>query len=41
MVVTFVSGSITEEDLQEIAANGSERGGGMNFRVWSVDQTIL
>ena len=41
VVVTFVPGSITEQDLQEIAASGSDRAGGMNFRVWSVDQTIL
>ena len=41
VIVTFVPGSISEEELQGVVASGGERGGGMNFRVWSVDQTIL
>jgi hypothetical protein len=39
--VVFTPGSISEADFEQIVADGSERGGGFNFDIWVIDQTML
>lgn len=40
-VVVFTPGSISEDDFEQIVADGSERGGGFNFEMWVIEQTML
>jgi hypothetical protein len=39
--VVFTPGSISETDFERIVADGSDRGGGFNFDIWVIDQTML